>query len=243
MSEIIEPVEVLYCEKCGMPPEYCEYSPDFESHCAPWLKENHAEVYMHLFAGNDDEDDEEEELTVEERLTAFYEHYMPEKLDSIPSILVKYEGKEEALFAALTKKYGPEPAVIKSEKSVCEGGDKIAKDLQNISLSDKKKRRGASAKKASATDTRIVIQMIKRTKRKAVTIIVGMDTVPGVKPNLKDVSQKFSRKFAGSSSVKGKEIIIQGDHRYEVGEFIVDEFNVSGESIFLDEGGEFVPFS
>ena len=33
----LEPTVVLYCGKCGMPPEYCEYGPDFESHCDPWL--------------------------------------------------------------------------------------------------------------------------------------------------------------------------------------------------------------
>ena len=34
---------------------------------------------------------------------------MPDKLDGIDAILEKYEGKEDKLFLALVKKYGPEP--------------------------------------------------------------------------------------------------------------------------------------
>eukprot|EP00980_Cylindrotheca_fusiformis_P028654 scaffold22634_cov123-Cylindrotheca_fusiformis.AAC.1 len=71
-----------------------------------------------------------------------------------------------------------------------------------------------------------------------------MDTVPGIK--LKDVSKAFSKKFAGSSSVKdglkGKEIIIQGDHMEDVAEMIVSKFNVAGSNVFLDFDGQFVAF-
>lgn len=263
MSEVLTPKEILYCDKCGMPPEYCEFGPDFESHCIPWLKSEHPEIFAALHSAkrshNDDsmeENDDDEGKkggvrTVEQRLIAFYEHYMPDKLDGIPKILEKYAGKEDQLFIALTKKYGPEPDVSggeEDEEDYDSDNNSLVDDMQNVSVADKKKRRGASAKKSSKADTRIIIQVIKRTKKKAVTIVVGMDTVPNVKPNLKDVSQKFSRRFAGSSSVKdtakgGKEVIIQGDHSYDVADFIIQNFGVSGEDIFLDEGGEFVPFA
>jgi len=29
---ITTPQTVLYCDACGMPPEYCSYGPDFETH-------------------------------------------------------------------------------------------------------------------------------------------------------------------------------------------------------------------
>jgi density-regulated protein DRP1 len=93
-------------------------------------------------------------------------------------------------------------------------------------------------------DTRVIIQKIARNRKKAVTIVVGMDTVAGV--NLKDVSKAFSKRFAGSSSVKdgvkGKEIIIQGDHMDDVAEMVVSKFKVPGDCVFLDVDGEFVPF-
>ena len=117
-------------------------------------------------------------------------------------------------------------------------------EMDNLNIKDKKKRRGVGAKKASVVDTRVIIQKIARNRKKAVTIVVGMDTVAGV--NLKDVSKAFSKRFAGSSSVKdgvkGKEIIIQGDHMDDIAEMVKAKFQVPGDCIFLDVDGEFVPF-
>lgn len=42
------------------------------------------------------------------RLSRFYAHYNPEKLDRAPMYLQQFTGKEETLFAILIKKYGPE---------------------------------------------------------------------------------------------------------------------------------------
>lgn len=245
--------EVLYCGACGMPPEYCSYSPDFESHCTPWLLKNNPLVYHTLYSkkktGDGDQSGDDQNMpkapwTTEERLTAFYTKYMPEKLENIPALLEKYEGKEEKLFTALVKKYGDEPEdpYYANDSDDDESVEKVTEQLSQM---DTKKRRGASAKKAVKLDTRIIIQKISRNKRKAVTIVVGMDTVPGVK--LKDVSKAFSKRFAGSSSVKdtpggGKEIIIQGDHVDEVASMIIDKFQVPGDAVFLDIDGEFVPF-
>ena len=225
-----------------MPPEYCEYGPDFESHCLPWIIKNEPELHAKLRALRGEMTTTEAELdipkepwTTEERLVAFYEKYMPEKVDGVPALLQKYAGKEEKLFDALVTKYGPEPE---------DPFYALEDDMDNLNLADKKKRRGVGAKKANEVDTRVVIQKILRSKKKAVTIVVGMDTVPSV--NLKDVSKAFSKRFAGSSSVKdgakGKEIIIQGDHMDDVAEMIVTKFQVPGDSVFLDIDGEFVPY-
>jgi density-regulated protein DRP1 len=114
-----------------------------------------------------------------------------------------------------------------------------------MSLKDKKKRRGAAAKKANAVDTRVIIHKILRNKKKAVTSIVGMETVPDIK--LKDVSKACSKRFAGSSSVKDlpsgkKEIIIQGDHMDDVATMLVNKFKVPADSVFLDVDGEFIAY-
>mmetsp|Transcript_24727 Transcript_24727/g.36256 ORF Transcript_24727/g.36256 Transcript_24727/m.36256 type:complete len:265 (+) Transcript_24727:33-827(+) len=258
-----EPRTVLYCGACGMPPEYCEYGPDYESHCVPWLTKNYPSIYRYLEAARkgsgsskkkagDTEDSEDAEKadvptrpwTFEERLVAFYSKYMPEKLDNVPALLVKYEGKEEKLFTALVKKYGDEPDdPYNAQWSDDSDDDDGAEKLSSLQLDDKKKRRGVGAKKVNKVDTRVIIQKISRNKKKAVTIIVGMDTVPDM--NLKDAAKAFSKRFAGSSSVKdtpqGKEIIIQGDHSDEVATMIVDKFKVSPSAVFQDVGGEFVP--
>jgi hypothetical protein len=47
--------------------------------------------------------------SAERRLLAFYTEYRPEKLLEVEDILKMYSGREEELFTALVKKYGPEP--------------------------------------------------------------------------------------------------------------------------------------
>ena len=188
---------------------------------------------------------------------------MPEKLEGINDILLKYEGKEDKLFMALVKKYGPEPMDPffahgsdddddDDESSDDEDDDDEhnlndqmdgldMKDAKKSSSKSSNKRRGASAKKVNKVDTRIIIQKISRNRKKAVTHVVGMETIPGMK--LKEASKAFSKRFAGSSSVKEKEIIIQGDHSYDVAEMIISKFGVSEEAVYFDLDGEFVPYS
>lgn len=156
------------------------------------------------------------------------------------SLTTRTAGKEDKLFNALVKKYGPEPddPYYYGAGSGDEGD--VADKMGALDVKDTKKRRGAAAKKVKQVDTRVVVQKISRNRKKAVTHVVGMDTVPGIK--LKEASKAFSKRFAGSSSVKDKEIIIQGDHLEDVAEMIVNKFGVSGECVFLDLDGEFVAF-
>ena len=236
-----------------------EYSPDYETHCIQWLKKNHFDEFIRLNKSskqkdNDDEDDDGDNTnkpqapwTTEERLRAFYIKYQPDKVDGIGKILDKYAGKEESLFKALVKKYGPEPddPYYNDSDSDDEDDEDGEPNVAGLTISDQKKRRGAAAKKVNKVDTRVVIQKISRNKRKAVTVVIGMDTVPDIK--LKDVAKDFSKKFAGSSSVKDahggkKEIIIQGDHMDDVAAMVVKKFKVPPQSVFLDIDGEFVPF-
>lgn len=233
---------VLYCGKCGMPPEYCEYGPDFETHCSPWLKKNHPEAHTILYKGKEGSSSKppkpSEPWTIEQRLTAFYETYVPEKIESIPGLLEKYAGNEENLFTALVKKYGPEPedpfdADSDDSEDDEDDDDDIATPING------RKRRGAKAKASEISAIRIVIQKQTQKRKKFMTIVHGMETVPNIK--LKDVSKTFSKKFAGSSSVKDKSIIVQGDHVYEAAELIVDQFEVPAECVFLDIDGDVHP--
>ena len=256
MTSVTTPVTVLYCNACGMPPEYCEYGPDFETHCAPWLKSKHPETFSKLHGDKQVSASSSattasstpaptEPWTTQQRLVAFYTKYMPEKLDGIDTILDKYSGKEDKLFTALVKKYGPEPEdpyYVAKYGAASDDEDEtndVKGAMDNLEI-DKKKRRGAAAKSTAKVDTRIIVQKISRNRKKAVTHVVGLDTVPGM--NLKDAAKAFSKRFAGSSSVKDKEIIIQGDHLEEVAEMICAKFGVGEDKVFLDLDGEFVPF-
>jgi density-regulated protein len=254
----LDRINIVYCDKCGMPPEYCEYGPDFESVCNPWLQKTHPEMYATLkkLRGGDanagDDDDKsvtdgkpDEPWSYEQRLTEFYKKYQPEKVEEVPSLLEKYEGKEDKLFMALVKKYGPEPEDPYYAESDSNDSD-LEDGVEGLSLSEKKKRRGAAAKKnTTIADIRIIIAVDKKKKKKSVTSVFGMETVPGIK--LKEVSKIFSKKFAGSSSVKEtpagkKEVIIQGDHMDDVAALIAEQFNVPCSAIFMDIDGKFVAF-
>ena len=48
---------------------------------------------------------------VRERLVRFYEHYAKEKLATVDLALKAYEGREDGMFRALERKYGPESAI------------------------------------------------------------------------------------------------------------------------------------
>mmetsp|Transcript_20442 Transcript_20442/g.33867 ORF Transcript_20442/g.33867 Transcript_20442/m.33867 type:complete len:276 (-) Transcript_20442:118-945(-) len=265
-AEVLRRIQPVYCGACGMPPEFCEYGPDFETHCLVWLKANHPRLHQDLklkrgdasadAAGEDAPVKPErpaDPWTIEQRLTAFYKQYEPEKVDNVPQLLEKYEGKEEKLFTALVKKYGAEPEDPYYDGSdESDDDDDLADAAGGLTVSDgggsksSKKRRGVGAKKSAKVDTRVIIQKIVRNKKKATTVVIGMETIEGMK-NLKDASKAFSKRFAGSSSVKdgpkGKEIIIQGDHMDAVAEMVVTEFGVPGDSVYMDVDGEFVPYA
>ena len=254
--------DVIYCGACGMPPEYCEYGPDYETHCAPWLSKNHKDLFDKLLALRgatckkvddkaqpDKPPKPDRPRNTEERLVVFYEKYESSKLDSIPGLLEKYAGKEDKLFVALTKKYGPEPhdPYYTESEDEDEDEDDLEGDMADLAVGDKKKRRGAGAKKkkGDGAESRVVVQKRAQNKRRVLTVVMGMETVPDIK--LKDVSKAFSKRSAGSSSVKDgakgkeKEIIIQGDHVFDVAEMIVDKFGVPDTAVFVDCDGEVVP--
>lgn len=256
-SSILPRRTVIYCGRCGMPPEYCEYGPDFESHCDRWLAQHHPELHEHLAARRGSAPRAASSVapkkvrpaapwTVEERLTEFYKRYAEDKLDTISSILEKYAGKEDKLFAALVQKYGEEPEdpYYATDSDEEEDEDDDEEEKHDDKPIDKKKRRGAAAKKAEGATTRVLIQKVAQKKKRNLTIVTGLETVPGLK--LKDASKVFSKKFAGSSSVKKnkqgqEEVILQGDHMYEVAELIVDKFGVAESQVFLDMDGDVVP--
>lgn len=47
MAEKPQPVRVQYCGVCSLPPEYCEFGPDFDK-CKPWLIQNAPDLYPDL---------------------------------------------------------------------------------------------------------------------------------------------------------------------------------------------------
>lgn len=97
----------------------------------------------------------------------------------------------------------------------------------------KKKSKGSGAaapKKSSNVETKIIISKIQRQKRKFVTVVTGLETVPDLK--VKDAARVFGKKFSSGASVNdlpggGKEVVIQGDMTLEIPNVIISEFKVS----------------
>jgi len=259
-SALLPTREVIYCGACGMPPEYCEYGPDFETHCDPWLRKHHPELRKELMekrgasgtkkdskagdaeGGANKAPKPEHPWTTEERLTEFYKKYVPEKIDAIPGLLEKYAGKEEKLFEALTKKYGTEPNdpyFSDSDESSSDEGEDNSAGKKPVKTTGK--RRGASAKQtgeAGVFTGRVVVEKQAQKKKRTLTVVTGLEPALAVTNvhKLKDASKAFAKRFAGSSSVKDGTIILQGDHVLELAEMIVDKFQVPEECVYVDMG-------
>ncbi|MED6186131.1 hypothetical protein PIB30_063889 [Stylosanthes scabra] len=55
MADKPQPVRVVYCPVCSMPPEYCEFGPDFDK-CKPWLIQNFPDLYPDLLKEANEKD-------------------------------------------------------------------------------------------------------------------------------------------------------------------------------------------
>jgi translation initiation factor 1 (eIF-1/SUI1) len=70
---------------------------------------------------------------------------------------------------------------------------------------------------------------VQRQKRKYVTVIAGLETVPDLK--IKDATKLFGKKFSSGASVNeaqggGKEVVIQGDVLSDLPALLMSEFKV-----------------
>jgi len=110
---------------------------------------------------------------------------------------------------------------------------------------DKKKKKKSGIKKkaaAGAVEMKVVIARVQRQKRKFVTVVSGLDTVPNLK--MKDASKALGKKYASGASInesangKSKEVVIQGDVASVIAGFIATEFNVPMDAIFMIEDGK-----
>ena len=65
-------LEVVYCQKCGCPPEYCSFveKKDLDE-CKNWLSNHHPEMFKEIYnedpAGKGGDGDEEEKAADEEK--------------------------------------------------------------------------------------------------------------------------------------------------------------------------------
>jgi density-regulated protein len=93
----------------------------------------------------------------------------------------------------------------------------------------KKKRSAPKLKKVIELETKVIITKVQRQKRKYVTVVAGLETVPNLK--IKDASKAFGKKFSSGASINEsasgvKEVVIQGDVMFDLPPLLVSQFNV-----------------
>ncbi|CAN1217505.1 Translation machinery-associated protein 22 [Linum perenne] len=136
MAEKPQPVTVLYCGVCSLPPEYCEFGPDFEK-CKPWLVKNAPDVYPDLLKDADGKDADK----VSERLQsigisdgsadgAASSAQSAEEVKRLPGGKVKKKDKQEVIIEKVVRNKRKCITIIKGL------------DLFGIKLSDASKRLG-----------------------------------------------------------------------------------------------------
>lgn len=100
---------------------------------------------------------------------------------------------------------------------------------------EKPKGGGAAApKKATILETKVIITRVQRQKRKFVTVVGGLETVPDLK--IKDASRTFGKKFSSGCSVNesqtgAKEVVIQGDVLFDLPAILMSEFKVPASTV------------
>lgn len=91
------------------------------------------------------------------------------------------------------------------------------------------------SKKSKMGNPCILVKLEQRNKRKCVTIVKGMDSVD-TGMTIKKCAQKFSKRFACSASVQktkeGPEIHVQGDIMWDIGEFLIETFEVDSSVLY-----------
>jgi density-regulated protein len=109
----------------------------------------------------------------------------------------------------------------------------------------KKEKNKIGAKIANKSEeeqkTKVIIARIQRQKRKFVTAVAGLETIPGLK--IKDAAKLFGKKFASGSAVSdtasgAKEVVIQGDVNFDLVPLIIKEYKVHPSNIFFLEDGK-----
>ncbi|TYZ57189.1 hypothetical protein PybrP1_011139 [[Pythium] brassicae (nom. inval.)] len=96
-----------------------------------------------------------------ERVLRFYQKYNPTKLHEVDGVLERFKGKEATLFAALEKKYGPEPGADEDLSAGSSSGKSsaaaaAAAAAPAASKKSKKKAEKAASEKPSAAATNAV---------------------------------------------------------------------------------------
>ncbi|KAG5012008.1 hypothetical protein JHK86_024269 [Glycine max] len=219
MAEKPQPVRVLYCGVCSLPPEYCEFGSDFEK-CKPWLIQNVPDLYPDLLK------EEKEADKVADKLQSTG---ISGAGDGAASSAPKQEEVKRLPGGKIKKKACFDKQEVVIEKVVRNKRKCITTvkglELFGVKLSDASKKLG----KKFATGASVV-KLASSTS--AASAIHSFQIIP-----------EPLWPFSGEHGPTEKEQIdVQGDIAYDVVEFITDTWpDVPETAIFFIEDGRKVP--
>ncbi|RAL37115.1 hypothetical protein DM860_004037 [Cuscuta australis] len=101
-----QPVQVLYCGVCGLPPEYCEFGPEFVK-CKPWLIQNVPHLYPDLLKEGDGKEADKVanqlQATSISNAGAGSSAPQPEEVKRLPGGKIKKKDKQEIVIEKTTR--------------------------------------------------------------------------------------------------------------------------------------------
>ncbi|CAM9694902.1 unnamed protein product [Phaeothamnion confervicola] len=238
MAEAMKyPLHVVYCGVCGLPCEYCEYGSTVEA-CEAWRREHAADDIDSVAAGVAG-------LAVGD--------------DSRGG---EGKGGGGGTAAAGAAAAGGREVIAEGDKGGGGGGGDDEDDADSdeeggaaaggalaaagsvgsVGAEGERRRKlptkkpGGAKKGKDPAAQRVVIARINRNKRKYVTVIGGLDTVPDIK--LKDAAKRLGKQFACGSSVSktasgAEEIVIQGDVLLDLPDFLQGAFGIDLDKIHV----------
>lgn len=207
---------------------------------ADFVKEEHEEDIL----DEEEDDDEEVEICKEIESEPIKVQYCPRC--TLPPEFCEYgQLFEECLPWILRNcKTALSPDILSKlmeKASLEESGDQDGIDkLEKEQKKSSKKGNAGPKKKAALGECIVTISRIQRQKKKFVTSVRGLETVPDLK--IKDAAKIFGKKFSSGASISdlatgGKEITIQGDVSFDLPALLMsDVFKISASSIFFLEG-------
>mmetsp|Transcript_13183 Transcript_13183/g.15091 ORF Transcript_13183/g.15091 Transcript_13183/m.15091 type:complete len:401 (+) Transcript_13183:124-1326(+) len=163
-----------------------------------------------------------------EYLTTFGD-CLPWLLKNTPNLILTTKGDTTVAEYAASLENGEESTEASNIKGKSRGG--AARPNKNIK----------NKKKTKDKDKKVTIERVSRSKRKFITVVVGLDMFD---VKLKEAAKKLGKRFACSASINklpsgGQSIDIQGDITYELPEVLLDYFpSVDKEKIYTVEDGK-----
>ena len=204
------PYPLTLCNSCGLPYEFCEYSQNARfAPCVQELLKNRPHLML-----------QKKGKTV---LEAFGGSAVPEGDPSVG------ESKQ----ADATAKNEPERKVEIDPNDPRAAKKALKRERKRLAQEKK-----AKAKAKSRSGPTVLVSMKKRTKRKYIVTITGLEKF-GVK--LKDAAKSLSKKFACSASVSknamgGKEVVMQGNVSYDITDVLCDKYpSVPRDAVIINE--------